>query len=89
MQLAPQWSGLQAVPDLVKPAFGSSLVPLYTGDVRVAVQGGYGKPGQVCVQQDNPLPVNVIAVIPEVEEGDEPAQKAPPRRQPQEGRAAA
>jgi len=53
------------------------------------VQGGYGKPGQVCVQQDNPLPMNVVAVIPEVEEGDEPAQKAPPRRQPQEGRVAA
>jgi len=88
MQLAPQWSGLQAVPDLVKPAFGSSLVPLYTGDVRVAVQGGYGKPGQVCVQQDNPLPMNIVAVIPEVEEGDEAAQKAPQRR-PAENRASA
>ncbi len=89
MQIAPQWSGLQMVPDLVEPAFGSTLVPLYTGDVRVSVSGGFGKPGQVAVQQDYPLPMNIDSIMPEVLEGDEAAQKAPPRRQAGQERAAA
>ena len=64
-------------------------MPLYTGDVRVSVSGGFGKPGQVAVQQDYPLPMNIDSIMPEVLEGDEAAQKAPPRRQAGQERAAA
>ena len=85
MQLAPTWTNLNVVPDLAVPPYGSSVVPLYTGDIRIPVQGGYQKPGQVALQQDNPYPMSILALIPEVLEGDQPEQQAKPRQQPQKG----
>ena len=35
-QIAPQWSGMDNVPDLVAPPYNSNTAPLYTGDVRSA-----------------------------------------------------
>jgi hypothetical protein len=78
--LAPVWTNLDVIPDLGTPPFGSAVTPLYTGDVRLPVQGGYGKPGQVAIQQDNPLPMNILALIPEDWTGDAPEQKASPRQ---------
>lgn len=78
--LAPVWTNLDAIPDLGQPPFGSSVVPLFTGDVRLPVQGGYGKPGQVALQQDNPLPMNILALIPEELTADQAEQKASPRQ---------
>jgi len=43
---------------------------LYTGDMRLIIDPSYNVHGQVCVQQDNPLPVTVLGVIPEVVVGD-------------------
>jgi len=44
--------------------------PLYTGDTRQPVSGGFATPGQVALQQDYPLPMQVLAYIPEVAAGD-------------------
>jgi hypothetical protein len=77
--LAPVWQNMDQVPDLVSPPFGSLVSPLWTGDVRVPVTGGFTTPGQIAVQQIQPLPLNVLAIIPEVLEGDQPEQKAQPR----------
>lgn len=77
--IAPEWQDLDDVPDLLPPPYVTGPAPLYTGDVRVPVQGGYQKPGQVCLQQDFPLPLCILALIPEGLEGDRPEQEAKPR----------
>jgi hypothetical protein len=55
--------------------FGSSVLPLYTGDLRVPLPGGYDRKGQVAIQQTLPLPLNVSAIIPEIFPGDTPQLK--------------
>jgi hypothetical protein len=80
-QLAPVWSGLTAVPDKAVGAYNSLCQPLYTGDVRQPVFGGFATPGQVALQQDNPLPMQVTAYIPEYESGDLPQQQWPKKEQ--------
>lgn len=79
--IAHVWDDLEDVTDLIRPAYDSAAAPLYTGDVRVTVQGGYQKPGQVALQQDYPLPMNILALVPELLEGDKPEQEAKPRRE--------
>lgn len=75
-QIAPIWSGLEPVPNYkpgsVRAAYNSNVVPLYTGDRRIVLQGGFDIPGQVAVQQNSPFPANVLAFIPEVLPGDLP-----------------
>ena len=90
MQLAPVWGvapypALTAVPNKGIPPYGSTVPPLFTGDVRIPVSGGFQTPGQVALQQDFPLPLQVLALIPEVLAGDLPqvggAAHAEPRAQ--------
>lgn len=80
MQNAPAWfegdGGLTDVPDngpnFPRAPYNSTAIPLRTGDVRIPISGGYQTPGQVAIQQDNPLPMQVLAFINEVEPGDTP-----------------
>jgi hypothetical protein len=58
------------VPDLGVAPFGTTYVPLATGDVRVPLQGGFTTKGQVAVQQPDPFPLNVLSFITEEEPGD-------------------
>ena len=82
-QIAPQWfvgqGGLTTAPDKGVMPFGGNTVPLFTGDVRVAVAGGFNTKGQVALQQDNPLPMNVLAMINEYWAGDIPQTLTPKR----------
>lgn len=71
-QLATVWNDLQVAPDLGKRPYNGIFEPLYTGDVRVPLPGGFEKPGQVAFQQDNPLPMSILALVPEVLGGDLP-----------------
>lgn len=80
-QLAPIWNGLSEVPDEAQMPYNGTFQPLYTGDVRIPVSGGFAKPGQVCLQQDNPLPMQILALVPEILPGDTPQVSAPPRQQ--------
>jgi hypothetical protein len=87
-QNAPRWTGLQAVTDKGRAPYGNlsgnfvaPVAPLYTGDIRIPVTGGYATPGQVCLEQDNPLPMQVLATIPEVLGGDAPQTQASPRKE--------
>lgn len=82
-QLAPAWYGLTAVPDKAVPAYNALCTPLYTGDVRQSVSGGFQTPGQVAIQQDNPLPMNILALVSEVLTGDTPQQQWPKKQQGQ------
>jgi hypothetical protein len=92
MQIAPQWvvgdGGLTAVDDKALPPYGSSVIPLFTGDTRIVSSGGFGTHGQVAVQQDFPLPMNILALVGEASSGDSPQDKWPQKAQKQQGRAA-
>jgi hypothetical protein len=82
--LAPAWNHLKvaASPGRTYTSPGGSLVTsLATGDIRVNLDPNWAKPGQVAVQQDLPLPVNVTAFLPETLDGDLPEmsyQQKPP-----------
>lgn len=86
-QNAPVWppSQLTAVPDKGRATYNALCAPLYTGDTRTPVFGGYGTPGQVALQQDFPLPMQVLGFIPEVLTGDTPQQQWPKKEQRQGG----
>jgi hypothetical protein len=81
IQVAPVWANLDVVPDQGPKPYNSNTVPLFTGYQRVPVQGGFQKPAQVCLQQDNPLPMNILSLVPEFLEGDTPSQQIPQRQQ--------
>lgn len=83
IQNAPKWNNLDQAPTPILPPYGSSVVPLFTGDVRIPVQGGFQKPGQAALQQDLPLPLQLSALIPEDLPGDQPQTQASPRQQKQ------
>jgi hypothetical protein len=78
MALQTTWNNLSILPDGGTPPYGSTIVPLYTGDLRAPVTGGYAKPGQIAFQQDNPLPMAILAVVPEVLGADDPEVKTRP-----------
>lgn len=85
-QLAPTWNNLVEVPNPVPPPYGSDTFPLWTGDTRIPAFAAFDTPGQVAFQQDNPVPMNVLAVVTEVLPGDLPqpggtAHEAPGRQQ--------
>lgn len=45
-------------------------IKLYTGDQRVPLPASYNLTGQICIQQEYPLPSTILALIPEVVVGD-------------------
>lgn len=81
--LAPTWKNLTVVPDdgpnFPAAPYNSTAIPLRTGDIRVPIPGGYNTRGQVCIQQDYPLPMQILAMIDETFAGDTPQIKAPER----------
>ncbi len=58
--------GIQQMP--VNGLYGQDTVSYL--DQRIIMGGGWGPDGQVCIQQSNPLPMTILAVIPEVTLGD-------------------
>ena len=64
----------------LKP-YNALATPLRTGDIRIPVQGGFQTPGQVCLQQDYPLPMQVLSLVNEDLPGDTPSVKAPARQE--------
>jgi hypothetical protein len=77
MLIQATWNNMAVAPDLGQPPYGSTTPPLYTGDVRIPVASNFGKPGQVAIQQDNPLPCNILALLPEIDLGDLPEPNEP------------
>jgi hypothetical protein len=55
-----------------------NAIPLFTGDVFVRVAGdfntidGQASPGMLAMQQDYPLPMEILAFIPKLHLGDKP-----------------
>ena len=70
-QIAPPWQNLNALADLSIPPFQDPVyTPLWTGDVRETVGSNWEKQGQIALQQDNPLPMEILSVIPAYLPGD-------------------
>lgn len=65
-----EWANLIEIKERSNSVFAGTPIPLFTGDERVNIPATWRKPGQVAVQQDNPLPANVLAFIPEIVIGD-------------------
>ncbi len=62
-----------AMPPATYTSPGGQLVTcLFSGDVRVPIRADWKKPGQLAIQQNDPLPLNIIAIIPELLPGDLP-----------------
>ncbi len=83
-RIAPIWHNMDPIEDKGRPPYGSTIVPLYTGDTRLPVIGGFDAHGQVALRQRLPLPFNLLAIIPEIWPGDLPQNEEP--RQPQRNR---
>jgi hypothetical protein len=45
-------------------------IPLETGDQRIVMDPTWNVYGQICIQQDYPLPASVLGVVPEIVVGD-------------------
>ena len=81
-QLSPSWNNLDNLGLPTLTPYNSNFTPLYTGDLmRIPVQAGFAKPGQVAFQQTKPQPMAILAVISEAWEGDTPEAKASPKKQ--------
>lgn len=88
--LAVVWTtglgGLPASPQQLPATYtnpgGQTVQPPFTGDLRLVLPSGWAKPAQVAAQQMLPLPMNILAFVPEIQSGDEPED----RLQPQQGR---
>ena len=82
-QIAPRWTKMFNAPD-PEPAYtspgGAPVVPLGTSDIRIPIGADWAKPGQIAIQQINPLPMNINAVIPEFLEGDLPEMSYAPKQ---------
>ena len=68
-------------PNFPLAPYNATAIPLRTGDIRVPIPGGYNTRGQVCLQQDYPLPMQVLAMITEDFSGDLPQTQAPKRQE--------
>lgn len=84
-QIAPPWyegiGGLTTVPDIgpnfPRKPYNALATPLLTGDINVPSSGGFDMRAQIAVQQDNPLPAEILALIPSLMPGDTPQLQAP------------
>lgn len=61
---------LVSIKELNRSVAMGNPIPLVTGDERVIMDQLWDTPGQICLQQNDPLPVTVLGVIPEIEVGD-------------------
>ena len=67
------WTNMKEIKERNNLINAGTAIPLLTGDVRILVPGDWATNGQVAVQQVYPLPMNLLAVIPEVSLGDNPS----------------
>jgi Ubiquitin-activating enzyme E1 FCCH domain len=65
----PTFDSLIAIKERTTEAMGQPIM-LFTGDQRVLIPASYNVPGQVCIQVTDPLPSTILALIPELQIGD-------------------
>lgn len=67
LMVGPSWDKLDRVEFRTASDPMSGPVPPFTGDKSIAFRGDYGDDGYVCVEQNQPLPCTLIALIPELQ----------------------
>lgn len=82
-QFSPPWFGMSPAPPPGLPidqgAATNPVPQLYTDDVRIPQAAGWDKHGQVALQQNLPLPLQLLDVVPEYLPGDSPETNVSPR----------
>lgn len=61
---------MQAIPYRKPPQAMDEPPPLFSGDKLLTVTSGYETDGYLCVEQDQPLPLDVLALFPQVTTAD-------------------
>ena len=69
IKMGPTFDDLTPFKDRNPNTFGLPI-DLFTGDDRMIIGGGWSTEGQMCIQQDDPLPATILGVIPEITLGD-------------------
>ena len=71
LKVGHNFTSMYEVKERTTQTYGAPI-PLTTGDERIVIDPSWETTGSICIQQDNPLPATVLAVIPEVRLGDTP-----------------
>ena len=69
LQVGPNFSTLREIKDRTTEAMGQAI-QLFTGDHRIIIDPTWTTQGQICVQQAQPLPATILALVPEINIGD-------------------
>ncbi len=65
-----EWTDLKPIKERNALVHAGTAIPLFTGDHYINVPAGWATQGQIAIQQKNPLPANVLAVVPNYIIGD-------------------
>lgn len=68
----PAWSNLVEVKERGATVNAGTAIPLFTGDHFINLPGNWDTKGQIAIEQDYPLPCNVLAIVSYYEMGDSP-----------------
>lgn len=69
-QATVEWSNMTEWKQRGANNSAGSALPLFTGIARVNIKGGWNVRGQISIEQNYPLPLNITAMIPESVVGD-------------------
>jgi hypothetical protein len=67
------WTGMVPIPELSSTTLPGFPIPLITGDTYCHVPTDWATEGQVALQIDDPVPADVLMLVPEIELGDTPS----------------
>lgn len=70
LQSGSTFGSLTPIKELAPQVVLGEPIPLATGDERIIMDPNWTVEGQVCIQQDDPLPATVLGVVPEITIGD-------------------
>lgn len=69
LKMGPTFNDLTDFKDRDLNTIGQPI-PLFTGDQRMIIGGGWNTEGQMCIEIDDPVPATILGVIPEITVGD-------------------
>ena len=67
------WTGMVRIPEMSPMTLPGQPIPLITGDNYMHLPSDWNVAGQIAVEIDDPVPANVLMLIPEIEVGDTPS----------------
>lgn len=69
-KIGPEEATLDIIPFRSSAELMDNAVPLFTGDKTIEFDGDYDREGFVVVQQDQPLPITIVAIFPRLQTFD-------------------